>query len=336
MIGSRLMIVIVSSVILASLVAPAGAVGSVAPRPLAPVQGEGGSSPCAKPYTDPILCPPQNNQTDQFVSCLADGLLVTESDLLGGSLATPYSQSRAWATLVPGVPAPPTPPFPLPATIPPPPASPQAHADAQQLGVDYTTPLIGATIHASVVNSRCDVSDVGSPGAPFGTQAYGRGAVHDLSVNAPILAPIVSPITASLLNFETNAYGTSPPTAGLGTWAFSTCDVHELNALSPLLGSNTITDWCTAPNTGASLIVVSVVANEEWGPIPVGTGAMYGGDVLHVTITVPAVAVVNVYVGYVQTLVSGALGAPLGPNFYVPASGPCWEVPPIPAGVTCA
>jgi hypothetical protein len=163
--------------------------------------------------------------------------------------------------------------------------------------VDVVRDVLGGLVHVSAQNvfSQCDVlSQMG--GATF-NDAYGRGAASDVEITvggAPLLE-------AEALDFEIEAEGVNPGP----TWAAATCDVAELE----LAGPPATVYKCPIPNAAIPGVLVTVVQNEEWGPIVNAAGQeTYGGAALHVTISVPLVATIDVYVGYAAVAVGGGPG----------------------------
>lgn len=232
-------------------------------------------------------------------SCLSYGILIRETDLSGGligDVTTDFSESSAWTQAVQG-------PWPAAAEPLAPPGDPQAHADAQQVGVSYANAFLGLTVSSSTVFSRCDVVALFDPNMGLFTQAYGRGGIQDLdiSLGGPLLG-------AEVLDFEINAFGLP-----WGTGAFEACDVAELD----LLGPPPEIAICPTPNTlataGLGFVSVSVVLNEENPPFLNAAGQwVYTGSAVHVTVF-GALTVVDIWIGYVAVAVTGG-----------PAAFPAW------------
>jgi hypothetical protein len=248
--------------------------------------------------------PPQGNP----VSCLADAILVTERDALGGSGRTPYSESNATTAAVPGVYA--LPPGPWPSE----PPTAQAHADARLHGVDYANALVG--VSATTVYSKCDVNAVNDPGTGLNTDAYGIGGAEDLR-----LTILGNAVTLDALDFEMQAFGSAP-----GTNAFWTCDAADVGLNPPpptaaLCGGPGPVVFCTgllATVCGS----VTVTYNEVLGPTPLPGGRTeYQGSLVHVHVDplVAGAAVTDVYLGYVDLVVTG--GPFTAPPVYVPHAG---------------
>ncbi|MEA3203980.1 MAG: hypothetical protein QOI63_1660, partial [Thermoplasmata archaeon] len=154
---------------------------------------------------------------------------------------------------------------------------------------------------ATGVFSRCDV-EMDSDSTGFAGQAYGRAGVADLT-----LTVAGTPIHLEALDFELEEMGVPASTAAY--WA---CDAGEVR-----VGASTVAAACTlAGNVNGGN--VQVLFHEVTGPTPAGAGRWsYQGSAVHIIVTGPVNA--NIYIGYVQTTLSG--GAPGGP-LYVP-NGPC-------------
>jgi hypothetical protein len=240
-----------------------------------------GDCDCGTEPGDPAdACVPQ----PPSATCLADGILVTAKDLLGGDTRSAYSESVATAN---GVPGPYTPP---PAPAPQPPAQPQAHADAHQATFHYDNSLV--SVDAQGLHSRCDV-DANAAGF---TDAYGRGGVADLQVK--VLGNVLH---LDAVDFEEQALGT--PAATTGAWA---CDAVEAEANPPpsLLA---VCNFGIALGAG----VVTVTLNEANPPVfdPGSSEWVYQGSHVHINLALVA-ANVDLYVGYVRVGVSGGPAAP--------------------------
>lgn len=248
--------------------------------------GAGQGSPCNPMEPDPLFCPDPAPS-----SCVSHGVVVVERDLIGvvGDATVDQSQSRAWTLPAEGQPI--RPPH-DPGVFPPPPSDPSAHADAHQVGVSYVNTLLGLSLDTKNVHSWCDVAATFGP-AGLETQAYGRAGVTDLSLTVG-----GNTLTAEALDFEINAFGF--PFATMGVFA---CDVVELGLNPP----PPLVSWCPAPFTSIGAFgIVTVTFNEQYGPTPAGPGRwMYSGDVMHVTVLLPGISQVDVYVGYVAVTVSG-------------------------------
>jgi len=272
--------------------------------PISPAVGTNFCNPPPPPCTgneDPThgdsspLCPPRG-----AAACLADGIVVTETDILTNNVLVPLSQSQAYVTDLKGFVQPsPSPPNPM--------ANPQAHADAQQAGASYSNTLLGVTATAKTIYSRCDVAAGFDPrGLPI-EDAYGRAGVQHLDLSVAGIS-----IRAEVLDYEEEArmYGTPTPMG----WA--ACDIVELVISSP----PTDIYVCATPNSALSIPIplvgtVTLVLNEEAAPVyNFATGqCVDAGAALHVSVATIA-ATVNVYVGYVAVGVA-APGCPPPPPF---------------------
>lgn len=240
-------------------------------------------------------------------SCLADGILVTETDATGGVSRTAFAESQVKLTPTPGSYA--YPPTPYPSE---PPAA-QAHADARVIGADYAGLV---SVSASTVYSKCDADAVNDPSLGLMTDAYGIGGAQDLSLT-------VGGTTLSLntLDFEMQAFG--DPTSTSANW---TCDAVDVGINAP----PPVAAICAGPPAvlacGGVLAPVcasvTVTLNEVMGPTydPTTGDWTYTGSHLHVHADplVAGAAVVDVYVGYVQLSVTGG---PATPATYVGHTG---------------
>lgn len=211
-------------------------------------------------------------------TCLADGILVTATDITGGDTRSAYSESVAAVTGSGGAYTPPPTPGPQP------PASPQAHADAHQATFHYDNSLV--TLDAQAIHSRCDVD---SNSAGF-TDAYGRGGVADLQLK--VLGQVIH---LDALDYEEQARGT--PGVTTADWS---CDTAEVELNPP----PAVTAICQ--NLALSAGVVTVILDEHKAPVwdAAASEWIYEGSQVHVNVVTLA-ATVDLYVGYVRVGVTG-------------------------------
>ncbi|MEA3143385.1 MAG: hypothetical protein QOG31_709 [Thermoplasmata archaeon] len=239
--------------------------------------------------------------------CLADGLLVTEQDFLGGTSRNAYAESRI-NSITPAVGAYTPPPGPAPS----PPLTSMVHADAQLAGAHYANGALGLDVSASTVFSRCDMNAVNTPAGLF-ADTYARGGVQDLHVTV-----LGQDLDFTALELEMQAFRTP----GLVTAAWA-CDLAEVGLNNP--PPTAVAALCGAP-ISVTTGFVNVYYNEIRPPTfdPVSGYTYYQGSHLHVQVNVGA-ALVDIYVGYVQVAVPGG-PAPALPATYLP-HGPCLVTP---------
>jgi hypothetical protein len=273
-----------------------------------PVQCKPPPPPCRQGYgiEDSLLCP---RPVPKGASCVAHGLLVLERDgsVPLGDVTIDHSQSKAWDSPAQGLW------FPSPQPMPRPPSTIPvgAHADAQLHGFTYDNAALGLSVGTSTVNSRCDVQSLNDVQRGFViNDAYGRGSAQDVRLGIGLLGLT---LRAAVLDYQEEAFSITPG----GAFAAAACDVYslDLNGFPPEL------QWCPLPNTAigplgvAGVGTVTLVLNEEWGPVLNGAGQWaWGGAALHVQVALATGATVDVYVGYAAVAV--AAGGPAGPAFW--------------------